>query len=165
MQKSAIILAVNNPLEQNIALVYKSVYLGEMATVLKRLNWNPRIVDVLFGGFSMFDLFQEYFTEPDLLLIYADVHQSKQVLHLAKLAKKLSPRSKLLVYGRATAIIPQYFFRPPFDAVHISGDREMAVSQFIRYLETGDASILSGITLVHEDGSLDAADKSSPVDI
>ena len=74
-------------------------------------------------------------------------------MRLATIAKAVSPASSVLVFGLATTFIPQYFSRPPFDAIHVSGDREAAIDSYLRYLDRRiDITNLEGLLLVDNKG-------------
>lgn len=131
---NATIIQANEVLETNIALVYKSVFLGETASVLKQLGYTVQICDATIENYSMDNLMWTIMQGSDLIVLVVDVQQSRVAKRIAEFCKLCYPQSKILVIGRATSFIPQYFERFPFDAVHIAGDREAAVSNYARVL-------------------------------
>lgn len=130
----ATVIQANEVLETNIALVYKSIFLGETASVLKKLGYTVKICDATIENYSMGELMQTIMQGTDLIVLVVDVQQARVAKRIAEFCKLCVPESKIMVIGRATSFIPQYFERFPFDAVHIAGDREAAVSIYAQYL-------------------------------
>ena len=130
----AIIMQVNETLETNIALVYKSVFIGETVSVLKRLGVEVKVCDVTLEGYDLNEIIKIFCEHPELVIFVTDVQQSRITKRVAEFCKLCSMSSKIMVIGRATSFIPQYFMREPFDAVHIHGDREAAVISYVKYL-------------------------------
>lgn len=131
---NAVVIQANEVLETNIALVYKSVFLGETASVLKQLGFAVKICDATIDNYSMDELMHNIVCGSDLIVLVVDTQQSKVAKRIAEFCKLCSPKSKILVIGRATTFIPQYFERFPFDAVHIAGDREAAIANYAKVL-------------------------------
>ena len=132
---NAVVIQANEVLETNIALVYKSVFLGETVALLKYLGFNVRVCDTTIDNYSMDELMRIVMHDSDLIILVVDVQQSKVAKRIAEFCKLCSPTSKILVIGRATSFIPQYFERFPFDAIHISGDREAAIVNYAKVLK------------------------------
>lgn len=72
---------------------------------------NPRLI-VLMNDFDGIDTFHRFLTY----------------------AKKLSPRSKIITFGRLSNQIPQFFLQYSLDAIHFSGDPEEGVFNYLQYL-------------------------------
>lgn len=132
---NAVIIQANEVLETNIALVYKSVFLGETASLLENLGFRVRICDTTIDNYSIDELMRTIMLNTDLIILVVDVQQSRVAKRIAEVCKLCSPKSKIMVIGRATSFIPQYFERFPFDAVHISGDREAAIANYAKVLK------------------------------
>lgn len=132
---NAVVIQANEVLETNIALVYKSVFLGETASLLENLGFVVRICDTTIDNYSIDELMRTIMLNTDLIILVVDVQQSRVAKRIAELCKLCSPKSKIMVIGRATSFIPQYFERFPFDAVHISGDREAAIANYAKVLK------------------------------
>lgn len=130
----AIIVQLNDTLETNIALVYKSVFIGETATILKNMGVEVQVCDGTIQGYDINELIKIFCLYPELVIFVADVQQSRITKRIAEFCKLCSPKSKIMVIGRSTSFIPQYFEREPFDAVHIKGDREAAVINYVKYI-------------------------------
>ncbi|MDE5781758.1 MAG: hypothetical protein K2I03_09865 [Lachnospiraceae bacterium] len=130
----AVIMQVNEALETNIALVYKSVFLGETATILKNMEVEVEVCDATIEGCSLNEIIKIFCTSPELVILVTDVQQSRITKRVAEFCKLCSSKSKIMVIGRATSFIPQFFMREPFDAVHIKGDREAAIISYVKYL-------------------------------
>lgn len=139
----AVIMQVNEALETNIALVYKSVFLGETASVLKGLGVEVQVCDVTIEKYNLNEIIKIFCSHPELVIFVTDVQQSRITRRVAEFCKLCSLKSKIMVIGRATSFIPQYFMRAPFDAIHVNGDREAAIVSYVRYLrgEIGKSEI------------------------
>jgi hypothetical protein len=146
--RRAVVVAVNNALEHHVTLVYRTIFLGETLGVIERLgNWTATGLDTLIDRLSLTDLIEVFATEPDCLLLCADVHHSPTARYVAETAASISPATKIFVFGRATTFIPQYFARSPVSAVHESGDREVAVREYLQFLD-GAIEAPSGVRIV-----------------
>ena len=130
----AVIMQVNEALETNIALVYKSVFLGETASVLKGMGVEVEVCDVTIERYNLNEIIKIFCAHPELVILVTDVQQSRITRRVAEFCKLCFMKSKIMVIGRATFFIPQYFMREPFDAVHINGDREAAIISYVKYL-------------------------------
>ncbi len=131
----AIILTVRKSLELNLTTIYRWAFLGEVADSITQTGiWQVEI----FDGAVLDAYFDDYITilkkKYDLILFYTDPHTAHEVKTICEYAKVISPTTKTLIYGRATAFIPHYFERDPFDAVHIDGDRELILRDYALYL-------------------------------
>ncbi|WP_347995769.1 radical SAM protein [uncultured Eubacterium sp.] len=130
----ALIVQVNETLETNIALVYKTVFIGETASVLKKLGVEVEVCDATIEGYNLNEIIKKFCTHPDLVIFVTDVQQARITKRVAEVCKLCFIKSKIMVIGRATSFIPQYFMREPFDSVHINGDREAAIISYVKYL-------------------------------
>ncbi len=131
---NAIIMQANESLENNVALMYKSVFIGETNTILKTLGYETKICDATIENYNLNEIGKLFCTCPELVLFVSDVQQSRLTKRMAELCKLCCPTCKIMVIGRATSFIPQYFMRSPFDAIHIKGDREAAIIDFVSYI-------------------------------
>src|SRR5205814_2214365 len=75
--------------------------------------------------------------QPDFLVIWARVWEAPAALHLARLTREISPRTRILVWGDGPLFMPQYFGREPFDAAVLSGDAELVVADAISRFAAG----------------------------
>lgn len=130
----AIIMQVTEALESNIALMYKSVFIGETSCILKKMGYNVKICDTIIENYTLKEISKLFCLCPELLVFIADVQQARLTKRVAELCKLCCPTCKIIVIGRATSFIPQYFARKPFDAVHIKGDREAAIINYVKFL-------------------------------
>lgn len=80
----------------------------------------------------------------DFLLLWTRVWEAPATLALARLARELSPSTRILVWGEATVYLPQYFERAPFDGICVSGDPELVLADA---LEGWGKTSLPGVTL------------------
>lgn len=133
--RRAIIVTVNNELEHNSTIVYRSIFLGETNSLIaSAVGWEAKCYDATMDKMELSDFISVFSELPDIAVFWADVHQSEAVLSLARRLKKISPETKTIVIGRATTFIPNYFQRPPFDFVHIDGDREATILDLMDYV-------------------------------
>lgn len=129
-----VIMQINETLETNIALVYKSIFIGETASILKELGVEVEVYDATLEGYTLNEIIKIFCNHPEVVIFVTDVQQARITKRVAEFCKLCSRSCKIMVIGRATSFIPQYFTREPFDAVHIQGDREVAVISYIKYL-------------------------------
>lgn len=146
--KRAVVLVVSNTLEHHVTLVYRTIFLGEtLALIEKAGDWIAEGHDTLIDDLSLTDIINIFKAQPDAVFICADVHHSPTARFVAETARAVAPNANIMAFGRATTFIPQYFARPPFTAVHESGDREAAIGDYIRYLD-GQCMSPAGVRLV-----------------
>ena len=159
--KNALIISVNDFLEHDFTIYNKCIFLGETASLIdNHENWESTILDVTYKHLTLSDLIPSFLAQPDLVLFYTETNQSRMVFRLAETAKKVSPDTKIFVFGLATTFIPHYFSRYPFDAIHVSGDREAAIDIYINYVDGIIAeSELEGLRLIQKDGSVTTTKK------
>lgn len=151
--RQAILVALRNTLEHNPAVVYKSIFIGETIDLVESISdWNCTPIDIDIGEVSLTSLIRTLSSRPQAILIWSEVHQARLAKHIASVAKKVSPESRILVFGRATTFIPQYFERAPFDVVHLSGDREATIKSFIDSFDAASNEIV-GAAIRNTDGT------------
>lgn len=154
---NCLVLTVRKSLEWNFTAIYRWAFIGEVASAIESIGlWQ---VDIFDGALSDAHL-DDYCNlvkkkKYDLILFYTDPHTSKHVKIISEYIKVLSPDTKILVYGRATIFMPQYFCRFPFDAVHIGGDRELVIKDYAQYL-SGKLSIdcLHGLITIGDNNAI-----------
>lgn len=130
--RSALVFALRNRLEHNPAVVYKTVFLGETVSLIEALpDWTCTPIDLDTQDESLTSLIGRFSEKPDAVLIWCETHQALLARQIATMLKNVSPQTRTFVFGRATAFMPQFFERYPFDAVHVSGDREAAIRGFL----------------------------------
>lgn len=156
MPKTALLISVNDFMEHDFTVYNKSIFLGETAALIDgNEGWDARVMDVTYQGLTLSDLIPAFLSKPDLILFYAETNQARLVRRLAVTAKNVCPTCPCLVFGLATTFIPQYFCRPPFDAVHVSGDREAAIGTYLRYIDGSIAeTALVGLRLIDKGGNV-----------
>ena len=150
MIKKAFIISVNDFFEHNFTLYNKSIFIGEIVSVIEQNNkWEVSVYDVIIQKLSYSNIISAFLKKPDVIFFYSEVNQSRLIHRLAKIAKNINDHSKIFVYGLATKFIPNYFYRQPFDAVHVSGDRELSIAKYLEYLDgTISQDKLCGIVLI-----------------
>lgn len=83
----------------------------------------------------------------DIVIFFVDVASAAATLKIATIIRIIDPDIHILAYGKATLRIPQYFTRPPFNAVYISGDQEAAILSYLQYREEG--TVPKGVWCAH----------------
>lgn len=154
--KNALIISVNDFLEHDFTVYNKSIFLGETASVIdSHEGWESTVLDITYQHLTLSDIIPCYLLKPELILFYAETNHSRMIFRLAEMAKKVSPNSKILVFGLTTTFIPHYFSRFPFDAIHVSGDREAAISSYINFLDNIISEPeLEGLRIIQKDGTV-----------
>lgn len=153
------IIQVNDALENNIALVYKSIFLGETAALLSSIGCDVSVYDFTIENYTFADILKTILLKPDVIFFNTDTNQSRIALRISTYIKKISPETKIMIFGRATSFIPQYFFRFPFDAIHTDGDREAAIIDYVSYLRNEKRfEDISNLTIVIN-GNTDSSNK------
>ncbi|MBN8587559.1 MAG: hypothetical protein J0L94_04475 [Rhodothermia bacterium] len=98
--KKALIISVNDFLEHDFTVYNKSIFLGETASLVdNHENWDSIVLDVTYQHLTLSDIIPSYLLQPELILFYAETNQSRMVFRLAEMAKKVTPDSKVLVFG------------------------------------------------------------------
>ncbi len=148
--KRAIILTVRKTLEFNMTTIYRWAFIGEVIDAIESTNlWEVDVYDGGVVGATLDDYVEKFRLEYDLVLFYTDPHVAHEVLDLSRICKEISPRSKIMIYGRTAVFIPQYFKREPIDAIHLSGDRELVIRDYALNLSgQKPTETLSGIWLL-----------------
>lgn len=135
-EKSALVIAVNNAVEHHVTIVYRSIFLGEtLSLISQKAGWTAEAYDQSFQDLALTDFLRIFRSEPDVVFVWGDVHHSEVMTQIARQLKKVSPSSQVFAFGRSTTFVPQFFSRAPFDAVHVSGDREASIGAYLQYLD------------------------------
>lgn len=146
--KRAVVIIANNALEHHVTLVYRTVFLGETLALIERNpRWSAQGFDTLIDNLTLTDLIEVFASQPDCVFLCGDVHHARTIRFLAETARAAAPQTSIFVYGRATTFVPQFFDRQPISAVHESGDREVAIVEYLRYLD-GEWPTPAGVRLV-----------------
>ena len=159
--KNALIISANDFLEHDFTVYNKSIFLGETASVVdSHEEWESTVLDITYQHLTLSEIIPYYLLRPELILFYAETNQSRMIFRLAEMAKKVSPNSKVFVFGLTTTFIPHYFSRFPFDAIHVSGDREAAISSYINFLDNIISEPeLEGLRIVQKNGTFTTTKK------
>lgn len=154
-KRLAYIISVNDPLEHNFTLYNKAIFVGETITVIdSNPQWDACVFDMAVQKISLSSLISALLQRPDLVLLYLEVNQVRMGYRIAEFTKRILPDCKIFVYGRATTFIPHYFYRQPFDAIHVSGDREAAIADYLHFLDGNiDTDALSGVAIIDSEGN------------
>lgn len=113
---------------------YHFAYLGEVAGYLRNKGF---IIKILDGGIRNPDpsLFKsELAKEYDVLAIFNFPENAKMVRELAELSRQISPNTKIITYGFASSLIPNFFKKYPIDAICINGEWSLYIEKFALYL-------------------------------
>lgn len=126
---------------------------GETANfIIKQFSDNDNVkVDIFDASIpcSTLRTIYRYFANGyDLIVFYTDITDAPLAKKLCKVLQYISPSTHTFIYGDSTLTVPNYFYREPFEAMHICGDQEAAIFTFIQYLRTNDKSVLKGVALL-----------------
>ena len=151
-EKHALVLAINSSMEHNATIVYRSIFLGETQSLISSQDgWSASCHDTVMDNLSLTSFLRLFTSKPELAIFWTDVHQSQFAKSLAARLKLVSPDTKIFVFGRATTFIPQYFERPPFDYVHVSGDREASILDLMSFIDGNKKEKdISGVSIKNE---------------
>jgi anaerobic magnesium-protoporphyrin IX monomethyl ester cyclase len=87
------------------------------------LHWR-RLCDILHKGF-------------DLIAVMVDFDGIDPLRRFIRYARQLTPRARILVFGRLTYQVPRFFENYDVDAIVESGDPEDAIASFVTFLQDG----------------------------
>lgn len=126
---------------------------GETAAyIIDRYRENPgvsvEIADASVPCATLRMLYRYFAGKYNVIVFFTDITDAPLVLKLCKALRYISPETRHIIYGDSTLTIPQFFFRRPFDAVHINGDQEAAIYSFIEYVRSGDKTRLKSVALI-----------------
>jgi anaerobic magnesium-protoporphyrin IX monomethyl ester cyclase len=106
---------------------------------LLNLNWKA-VGDLLFQG------------DADVIAIMNDFDAVDGLERFIRYARELSPRSKLVTFGRLSSMVPGFFGNLDLDAVVGTGDYEAGVAAFVRAVADGGPRAGLPGTAVRVDG-------------
>ena len=75
--------------------------------------------------------------EPDVAILWCRVWEASAVLRTAAEIRRLSPCTRILVWGDAVHWMPHFFQREPFDGLVASGDPEAVLSDALAAFQSG----------------------------
>lgn len=116
-------------------LCYHFVELGEIAAYLRKNDIEVKILDGGVLSLSWDDFFRELQKGYDVLAILNRTENVDSVRRLANYCKEISPSTKILTYGQASVLIPNFFKNYHLDAIVYSGDWELVIKKYVDYLE------------------------------
>ena len=135
-----IIVAVVSGAHFNHTLHYRYTDIGEVLGFLAQKR--PSDVIKFYDSFAYeieSNLLRAIASGVDIVIFFVDIASAAATLRIAEMTRAIVPDVQILVYGKATLRIPQYFTRPPFNAVYVSGDQEAAILSYLQYMEEGTA--------------------------
>lgn len=97
---------------------------------------------------------QLYQGEYDLIAVMNDYDALDGIGRIARYARELAPRARLVTFGRLSSQIPEFFQRFEFDGVVASGDYEAGVAAYAQAIAVADATpvaALPGVMVRRED--------------
>lgn len=115
-------------------------------------------IDVTVKDFSVIasplrHVYKQFKENYDLAVMFTDVADARISKKVGKYLKEISPNTKLMIYGDATLVIPQYFKCLPYDAFYLKGDQEAAIEHYIRCIRGEEKyEDLKGICYRDENG-------------
>lgn len=101
------------------------------------------VIDALLDKLSLKELSEEIRNcKPDVVGIHAISYSLPDVLDTSRMASSINPEVKIVVGGPHTSIFPEETMAfPEFDYI-VTGEGEVPFFNLLKYLETGDKSML-----------------------
>lgn len=98
--------------------------------ICKNVNAEVEYIDCGIEMFSLKEI-QNYFKNSTYLVIYGETYTIESCRKMAKLAKQVNPKIKIIGFGRAFCYMPKYFLKNNYDAVVTNGFWEKSIVDFI----------------------------------
>lgn len=136
----------------NTKIPKRWAYLAEIATYVSKNGNEVKIMDCLSPKISHAEILEEITKNKyDLICFLIRIETVNSLLKLVPLVSKISKQTKLLAYGDATCMFPNFIKKNlrDLDAIIESGDWEVAICNYIKYLKNEDFldNSIPGITL------------------
>ena len=127
-------------------------YLGEIASYVKKKGHEVKIMDCLNPKISHAEILEEVSRNKwDIVCFLMRIESVYSMIKLVPLIKKISPTTKLLTYGDAPCMFINYIKDNlgQLDAIVESGDWEVAICNYAKYLQGSDFTNIDvpGITI------------------
>lgn len=135
--------------------------LWETGSFLRR-EVEDSVVDIVDAGvlnYSWKEIFDLIIKKYNLICILNEYDNTDGLRRLVEYIRLISPTTKTITFGRASGIIPKFFFNYSLDAIVKDGDFESGILDYIRFVR-GDKTIseISGLYLL-SDGVYEATKK------
>lgn len=95
-------------------------------------NVKVDVKDFSILGCPLRYVYKQFKEKYDLVIMFTDIADAKISKKIGKYLKEISPDTKLMIYGDATLVIPQYFKNGPYDAFYLKGDQEAVIEHYIK---------------------------------
>lgn len=127
-------------------------YLAEIASFINCNGYNVKVMDCLDPSVSHAEVLSEVQSlKYDVVCFLVRIETVETLPKLALLVKTLDPSCRLLAYGDAPCMFPEYIKRtmPSLDALVTSGDWEVSILNYIKYVEGGEmcGEIIPGVSV------------------
>lgn len=125
----------------NTKMPKRWAYLVEIATYVKNKNNNVKVMDCLNPEISHNEILEEISKNKyDIICFLMRIESVSSMIKLVPLVKKISPSSKLLTYGDAPCMFINFIKKKmgQLDAIVESGDWEVAITNYAKYLKKED---------------------------
>ena len=96
-----------------------------------------RCVDAGALNYSWKDVGDLLFESFDLIAVMNEFDALEGIGRLVRYARELTPRARLITFGRLSSTVPRFFERYDLDAVVHSGDYESGVAAYVHWLSRG----------------------------
>ena len=120
----------------NTKIPKRWAYLGEIATYIAKEN-DVKVMDCINPQISHAEILNEIANNKyELICFLTRIETVNSLLKLVPLIKKISSDTKLLIYGDAPCMFPNFLKEnlSDVDAIIESGDWEVAISNYIKYI-------------------------------
>lgn len=95
-------------------------------------NVSVDVYDFSITGRTLRYIYSKLKNNYDMVVMFTDVPDASIARKIGFYLKEISPLTKLIIYGDATIVIPQFFKRKPFDAFYMRGDQEVVIEKYIQ---------------------------------
>ena len=120
-----------------LGLLYIAGYLK------KHTLFQVKVIDALLSKLSLKELEEELENwKPDIVGIHAITYSLPDVLDTARIVQKINPEVKVVVGGPHSSIFPDETIAFPDIDYVVTGEGEIPFYKLLKYLETGDKSLL-----------------------
>lgn len=75
----------------------------------------------------------------DVLILWVRPWEAQAALRTAREVRRIAPETKIFAWGEATAYMPQFFRRDPFDLFAVNGDPEVVLADALEAIAAGAA--------------------------
>lgn len=153
MQDKDVLFVIPPVIQDYLNLCYNYSDFIEIASYVNKFV-SVDVIDGSLGKYSWSDIIEKIYSSNYYLVVINNSRGNiTNVQKLSDLIKNINPNIKVLTYGRISSMIPKHFFSYDLDAITYSGDYELSVVSYIKYLK-GDISLAKANGLYIKDNNI-----------